>query len=90
MRGEWGGKPYKRQFGYHDTQHRQKIDCEIRQVVMRVVRAQQKQHDRHAQQELLGGCVLIPVVDLLPHVQIVVGAGVEFKGHSPHPVEHQV
>ena len=52
--------------------------------------AQQEQHDGHAQQEFLGGRVLIPVVDLLPHVEVIVGARVEVEGHAAHPVEHQV
>ena len=57
---------------------------------MRVMRAQQEQHHRHGQQELLGGRVLVAVVDLLPHVEVVVGAGVELEGHALHPVEHDV
>ena len=57
---------------------------------MRVMRAQQEEHDGHAEQELLGRRVLIAVVDLLPHVEVVVGARVEFERHALHPVEHQV
>lgn len=52
--------------------------------------AEQEQDDRHAQQEFLGRRVLVAVVNLLPHVEIVVGTGVEFKGHATHPVEHEV
>ena len=57
---------------------------------MRVVRAQEKQDNRHAQQELFRRRVLVAVVDLLPHVQVVVGAGVELKRHAAHVVEHDV
>lgn len=57
---------------------------------MRIVRAEEEQHDRHAKQELLGGCVLGPVVDLLPHVQVVVGPGVKFERHSSDVMEHEV
>lgn len=31
---------------------------------------------------------MVSVVDLLPHVQVVVRAGVEFERNPPHPVEH--
>ena len=57
---------------------------------MSIVRTEQEEHDGHAQEELLGRGVLVAVVDLLPHVQVVVGAGVEFKGDAAHVVEHQV
>ena len=86
-----GGFPtHKRQLGYHNAQHDKQIDGEIRQVIIRVVGAEQEQHDGHAEQKLLGGGVLIPVVDLLPHVEVVVGARVEVEGHAAHPVEHEV
>ena len=56
---------------------------------MRKVRAQQEHQYRHHQQEFLRRGVLVAVVDLLPHVEVVVGAGVEFKGHAADPVEHE-
>lgn len=54
------------------------------------MRAEQEQDNRHTKQELLCRRVLIPVVDLLPHVQVVVRAGIELEGHASHPVEHEV
>ena len=57
---------------------------------MGIMRAQQEQRHWHHQQELFRGCVLVSVVDLLPHVEIVVGARVELEGHAPHIVEHKV
>lgn len=54
------------------------------------MRANEEQKDRHTQQKLLGRRVLVAVVDLLPQVEVIVGAGVEFKGHALHPVEHYV
>ena len=57
---------------------------------MGIVGAEQKQHNRHAQQKFLGRGILVAIIDLLPHVQVVVGAGVEFKGHATHVVEHEV
>lgn len=48
------------------------------------------QHYWHGQQELLCRGVLVAVVDLLPHVQLVVCTRVEFKGDSLDPVEHDV
>lgn len=56
---------------------------------MGVMSAEEEEHDRHAEQELLSGRILIAVVDLLPHVEIVIGTGVEFKWDAPHPVEHE-
>ena len=56
---------------------------------MREVGAEQKHQDGHDQQKLLRGRVLVPVVDLLPHVEVVVGARVELEGHAAHPVEHE-
>ena len=57
---------------------------------MRVVGTQQEEDDGDTQEEFLRRSVLVPVVDLLPHVQIVVGPRVEFKGDASDPVEHEV
>ena len=57
---------------------------------MCVVCAQKEEDYRHTQEELLRRSVLIPIVDLLPHVQIVVSPSVEFEGDASDPVEHQV
>jgi len=54
------------------------------------VRANEEQHNGYAEKELLGWCVLFAVVNLFPHVQVVVGARVEVKGHTAHVVEHEV
>lgn len=61
----------------------------MRQIPMRVMRTEQEQTDRDREQEFLGGRILVPVVDLLPHVEIVIGASVELEGHAAHPVEHE-
>ena len=55
---------------------------------MRVVRAQEEEYYRDAQEEFLGRGVLVPVVDLLPQVQVIVGACVEFKRNASDIVEH--
>ena len=52
------------------------------------MRAKEEETNGDAEEELLGGRVLISIVDLLPHVEVVVRAGIEFKGDTPHPVEH--
>ena len=54
------------------------------------MRADQEQANRTRQQELLRRRVLVLVVDLLPHVEVVVGAGVELEGDAAHVVEHEV
>lgn len=56
---------------------------------MSVMGAQQKQQYRNAEEEFLGWRVLGPVVDLFPHVQIVICSRVELKWHTTHPVEHE-
>ena len=53
------------------------------------MRADQEQAYRHSQQELLCRRILISVVDLLPHIEIVVSTGIEFEWDAPHPVEHE-
>lgn len=57
---------------------------------MRIVRAEQEQHNGDAEEELLGWRILSPIVDLLPHVQVVVCSAVEFEGHASDVVEHDV
>lgn len=52
--------------------------------------ADQEQTYRHRQQELLRWRVLVLVVDLLPHVEVVVGASVELEGYAAHVVEHEI
>lgn len=47
------------------------------------------QYYRHRQQKFLGGRVLVPVVDLLPHVQVVVGSRVELEWYSLDPMERK-
>lgn len=44
--------------------------------------------DRYAEQELLCWCILISIIDLLPHVEVVVSTGIEFERDAPHPVKH--
>lgn len=56
---------------------------------MGVMCTEEEEDDGDAEQELLRRCILIPIVDLLPHVQIIISTGVEFKRDAPHPVEHE-
>jgi hypothetical protein len=48
------------------------------------------QHNGDRQKKLFCRCVLISIVDLLPHVQIVVSSSVELERYSLDPMEHQV
>ena len=57
---------------------------------MRVMRTEKEKHNGHAQKELFGWRVLVAVVDLLPHVEIVVCASVKLERHASDPVEHEV
>jgi len=51
--------------------------------------AEEKKEDRDTQKEFLGRSVLISVVDLLPHVEIVIGTSIEFERDSPYPMKHK-
>ena len=83
-------KTHRGQLRNHDAHRGQEIHHERPALIMRVMRAQQEQNHGGDQEEFLGGRVLVAVVDLFPHVQVVVGAGVELEGDALHPVEHQV
>lgn len=51
---------------------------------------EQEQYDRDGQEKFLCRCVLVSIIDLLPHIQIVVGSSIEFEGYAPNVVEHEV
>lgn len=57
---------------------------------MSVVRAQEKEYDGNAEQEFLGRCILCAVVDLLPHIQVIIGATVEIERYATNVVKHNV
>lgn len=83
------GQTYKGQLGDHHAERGQEIDGKVGEVIVGIMRAEEEEADGDAEQELLGRGVLVPIVDLLPHVEIVVGTGVELEGDAPHPVEHE-
>lgn len=57
---------------------------------MRIVCAQKEQDNRYTEQELLGWRILCPVIDLFPHVQVVICAAIEVEWNATDPVEHEV
>lgn len=57
---------------------------------MGVMRAQEEEDDGHTEEELLGRGVLGAVIDLLPHVEIVVRSPVELEWDAADVVEHDV
>lgn len=73
----------------HYAQDGEEVNDEISQVVMCVMCAEQKEDNRNAEEELLGWSVLIAVVDLLPHVEVVVSPSIKLEGHATDPVEHE-
>jgi hypothetical protein len=54
------------------------------------MRANEEQHYGHGKEEFLGRRVLVPVIDLLPHVEVVEGTAVEIKGYAADMVKHEV
>lgn len=57
---------------------------------MRIVCAEEEKDYWHTQQELLCRGVLVSVVDLLPHIKVVISSCVELERHSSDIVKHQV
>lgn len=83
-------KTDRRQFGHHHCHRGQKVDHKQTQIVTSVMCAHQEQTNWHGHEEFLRRCVLVFVVDLFPHVQVVVRAGVEFERDSANVVEHEI
>lgn len=81
---------YPWELRYDDGQDGEEVDGEIHEVVMGIMSAEKEKNDWNAEEELLRWRVLVAIVDLFPHVQIVVGTGVELKRYSSDPVKHQV
>ena len=77
-------------FGYDYSQYGKEVDDKVSEVVVGVVCAEQEEYDRHTEQEFLGGCILSSIINLLTHVQVVIGASVELKGHASDVMEHDV
>ena len=57
---------------------------------MCIVSTNQEQDNRHAEQKLLRWGVLRAVINLFPHIQVVVGTGVKVERHATHIVEHEI
>lgn len=81
---------YRRQFGDDSGHCGQEINDEKLQIIMGVMGRDQEEDDWHRHEVFFRRCVLVSVVDLLPHVEIIVGTSVEVEGNPAHPVEHQV
>lgn len=56
---------------------------------MRVMSTQEEKHNWDAEKELFSGGVLVSVIDLFPHVQVIVGSRIKFKRHPSNPMEHE-
>lgn len=84
------GRTYPWQLGYYNSHDSQKIDDKVRQVIMRVVSTEKEKHNWYAQEELFSRRVLVTIVDLLPHVQIVVRPSIELEWYASDPVKHQI
>jgi hypothetical protein len=66
------------------------VDYEVDNVVAGIVGTDQEETDGHAEEVFFGWRVLVAIVNLLPHVQVVVGACIEVEGDTAHPVEHEI
>lgn len=56
---------------------------------MGIMGTDQEQNNWYTHEELLRRCVLSSIIDLLPHVQIVVGTCVEFEWYTTDPMKHE-
>jgi hypothetical protein len=81
---------YKRQFGYNNGKDCQEVDDKVREVVVRIMGAEEEQHYWHAEEKLFGWSVLGAIVDLFPHVQVIESSAIEFEGHATNVVEHEI
>lgn len=81
---------YRGQLGNDNAQDGKKIDGEIRCFVMGIMRAEKEKQYWNAEEKFLCGGVLISIVDLFPHIQIVVSTSVEFERHAAHIMKHEV
>lgn len=52
--------------------------------------AKEEEHNGNTEQEFLGGCILGAVINLLPHIQIIVCSAVELERYASHVVEHNI
>lgn len=52
------------------------------------MRAEQEETNGNTKEELLCWRILVPVVNLLPHIEVVVRSSVELEWNTPHPVKH--
>ena len=84
------GQTYRRQLGDNYCYGGKAVDKEICQAVIGIVGADKEQHNGDTEKELLGRGILVTVVDLLPHVEVVIGTRVEVKGDTADIVEHEV
>jgi hypothetical protein len=56
---------------------------------MGIVGAKKEKYNRYAEKELFRGCVLGSIIDLLPHVEVIISASIELEWYPSHPVEHK-
>ena len=85
-----GRDTHRWKLGNDDSYGSHAVDDEIGAVVVGVMCADEEQRNGDEEQEFLRGGVLVAVVDLLPHVEVVVCARIEVKGHAAHVVEHEI
>lgn len=57
---------------------------------MGIVRRHKEENDRYRQEKLLGRCILIAIVNLFPHIEVVIGSSVEIERHAAYPMEHDI
>lgn len=53
-------------------------------------RKKNSQYYRHCQQKFLCRCVLVTIIDLFPHVQVIVRPRVKLERNALNPVKHKV
>lgn len=77
-------------FWYHDSDNSQKVDHKVRQIIMSVMCAEQEEYNGNREEEFLRWRVLVPIIDLFPHIQVVVGTRIEVERNTSYVMKHKV
>jgi hypothetical protein len=56
---------------------------------MGIVGAEKEKNNRYAEKEFFCRCILGSIIDLLPHVEVIISAGIELERYPSYPMKHK-